>query len=596
MKKHLLTGLSLLWAMVALAGGTKPVTFTIDMTGPSTDTFLIEVLVHKLSEENKVFQFASTAPGTYQIMDIGRFVSNFKAYDKKGKAIEVKQLSVNQFELAQPSKVARITYAVAETFDTQVKENMIYRMAGSSLEKDHALINTHCMLGYFHGMQEADMLIGLKYPAEWKVGTPLSQDKNGFYMASDFDFAVDSPILLGRLTEANLDVEGKKIEVYTYSKTDMIKSSDLMGAMKDIFVAANTFVKGFPIDRYVLLFHFEDQGWGAWEHSYSSEYVLKEEPFTPEKAASVNSIAAHEIFHMVTPLNIHSEIIEQFNFVTPTPSQHLWLYEGITEWASDLMQLRAGLTTTEEFLAQVREKILVDERFDASYSLVKLALTSYTPEGQRQYSNIYYRGSLVPTLLDILLLEKSNGTRGLREVILELTKKYGPEKAFSEKDFFDEFVAMTYPEVGEFMDMYVKNANPLPMAEYFAKLGISFHLEKTLDEMVADRGHGLDYNGTNIYVANAEKRSIQEGLVLGDIVLKINDIEAIAANFGKIVPILQGTKNGDTLNYVVKRGEEEVALALSVGEKKKVEKYLFTVDENPSDAQKALREAWLKNL
>jgi hypothetical protein len=58
----------------------------------------------------------------------------------------------------------------------------------------------------------------------------------------------------------------------------------------------------------------------------------------------VTDIAAHEFFHVVTPLNIHSEIIEHFNFVmTPVPSRHLWLYEGTTEWAAHAMQLRAGL-------------------------------------------------------------------------------------------------------------------------------------------------------------------------------------------------------------------------------------------------------------
>ena len=44
-----------------------------------------------------------------------------------------------------------------------------------------------------------------------------------------------------------------------------------------------------------------------------------------EVGVAVTDMAAHEFFHIVTPLNIHSEIIEHFNFATPTPSQHLWL-------------------------------------------------------------------------------------------------------------------------------------------------------------------------------------------------------------------------------------------------------------------------------
>src|SRR5690606_36693527 len=116
--------------------------------------------------------------------------------------------------------------------------------------------------------------------------------------------------------------------------------SGLMDAMREVFIATNKFDEGFPINRYVLLFHFEDQNVGAWEHSYSSEYVLKEAPLNEAYVSLINGVAAHEIFHMITPLHLHSEVISEFNFVTPSPSQHLRLYEGLTEWSSDMVLLR----------------------------------------------------------------------------------------------------------------------------------------------------------------------------------------------------------------------------------------------------------------
>ena len=112
----------------------------------------------------------------------------------------------------------------------------------------------------------------------------------------------------------------------------------------------------------------------------------------------------------MTPLNIHSEIIEHFNFVTPVPSQHLWLYEGTTEWAAHAMQLRSGLKSPEDYLAKVIQKMQIDRaKFDSTYSLRELALTSYSDSGQAQYGNIYMRGALTAGLLDIRLLELSQG-------------------------------------------------------------------------------------------------------------------------------------------------------------------------------------------
>ena len=83
--------------------------------------------------------------------------------------------------------------------------------------------------------------------------------------------------------------------------------------MNGMLQAAGRFLGKLPVDRYTFLYHFEDKGAGAWEHSFSSEYVLPESPYTDSVGRQVTDIAAHEFFHVVTPLNIHSEIIEHFN-------------------------------------------------------------------------------------------------------------------------------------------------------------------------------------------------------------------------------------------------------------------------------------------
>lgn len=472
----LLTGIIL----VSCGQKTASLDYIINLNDRSNDEFKVELNVKGLTDENNIYQFAATAPGTYQTMNIGRFVRSFKAFDKKGNEIATEKTGENQWKLSTPKKIRKIVYSVAETWDTPVSEMDIYKMAGTSMEDDHVLINAHCVIGYPFGLQGSPLTISLAYPEEWKVGTALSRNEQGAFVANSFDHAVDSPILLGRLTEASADFNGTKIELYTYSKTDKIKSADLLESMRAMLNAANDFVVDFPVDRYTFLFHFEDHNAGAWEHSYSSEYVYIEDDYAVDGGPKITSTAAHEFFHIITPLNIHSEVIEQFNFVTPTPSNHLWLYEATTEWASDMMQVRGGIMTLEELLGQLRYKLRVDDYyFDSSYSLVRLAETSFTEDGQRQYSNIYYRGAVIINMLDILLLEKSDGKRGLREVVNELSKTYGPNRAFSEEEFFNTFVEITYPEVGEFFDKYIKKAEPLPLKEYYAKVGVNFWPEVT---------------------------------------------------------------------------------------------------------------------
>jgi predicted metalloprotease with PDZ domain len=469
---------SALFVLLALASAearaAPPVlTYRIDLNRRADDQFRVSLSVTGLTAANAIYQFAATAPGTYQVMDIGRYVRDFEAMDARGRPVPAERVSVNQWRLADPARVRTIRYRIAETWDTPVPEHQVYLMCGTSLEADHALINPHAVIGYPAGLQGTPVRLRLAYPHDWVVGTSLARDKAGEYVAASYDELVDSPILLGRLSEAHTRVTGVPVAIYTYSKTGQITSAQLLGAMNGMLQAAGRFLGKLPVDRYTFLYHFEDKGAGAWEHSFSSEYVLPERPYTDSVGKQVTDIAAHEFFHVVTPLNIHSEIIEHFNFVTPVPSQHLWLYEGTTEWAAQKMQLEGGLKTPEQYLQTVITKMRVDRAaFDTSYSLRELALTSYSDSGQKQYANIYQRGAVTAGLLDLRLLDLSEGRQGLRDLILELTRKYGKRRAFPESTLVDTLVAMTDPRIREFFDRYVWDAQRLPVAEYYDKLGI----------------------------------------------------------------------------------------------------------------------------
>jgi predicted metalloprotease with PDZ domain len=72
------------------------------------------------------------------------------------------------------------------------------------------------------------------------------------------------------------------------------------------------------------------------------------------------------------------------------------------------------------------------------------------------------------------LLELSNGEKGLRELILELIETYGPENAFTDATFFAVLKSITYPEIEDFINRYIKGTDALPLTEYFDKLGIEF--------------------------------------------------------------------------------------------------------------------------
>jgi predicted metalloprotease with PDZ domain len=450
--------------------------YEVNLDDRSDDTFKVRMFVDDLTEDNAIIQFPATTPGTYDIHDIGRYVTTFKAYDANYNELDATHSSTNQWTLSDPENTHILEFEVKETFDTPVAEHDIYKMAGTSIENRHTLFNAFDILCYPTGLKERDFYLNIDYPSSWSVGTSLPKE-NGFYFATDYDKLVDSPLLMGFITSASVVVDGAEISVHSFSQNNLIQASQILNDMTVILNDASAFLNGLPVDRYSFLYLFDEFGAGALEHSYSSVYVLHDQPYSPDFGESLRNIAAHEFFHIVTPLNIHSEIIEDFNFAVPTPSEHLWLYEGVTEWASHMMQYRNQTINLTTLLAQFQHKKAWADAYSQTMSLSEMSLTCYTQTGGAEFGNVYNKGALVAALLDIRLLELSGGTKGLREVILDLIEEYGADQAFSEENFFDDLAQLTgYPtEINDFLNRYVAGTDALPLVDYFNLIGITYN-------------------------------------------------------------------------------------------------------------------------
>lgn len=564
--------------------------FYVNLNERADDLFYVTLYPEKLTEKNNIYNFAATAPGTYQLMNIGRYVRSFNVFDGNGEEIQTEKISENRWSISEPEKTEKIVYSIAETWDTPVDKYSIFLMAGTSIEDDHVLINNQCVFGYFDGMQNYPISLKLDYPEEWKIGTALDKNSEGFYTAENYDFLVDSPILLGRLTDAKLNVSRTEIGVYTYSKTDLIKAQDLLDAVKDIIFAAEKFLVKLPVDRYTFLFHFEDVSAGAWEHSYSSEYVFAESQLTPDYIGFIASFVSHEFFHIITPLNIHSEVITNFNFAEPKMSQHLWLYESVTEWASNAVQLRGGLFSLQDYLNDVTEKLNQSEGYRKDLSLTELAHNSF--ELQDQFYIVYCRGAVTMTLLDILLLEKSGGKRGLREVINELSKDYGPKKSFSEENFFREFTERTFPEVMDFFDKYVIGSEPLPVKEYFNKLGIDYFETAGFDSSQIGFEYKAGFNNGKLFIETSENDNLP--VKPGDVFYKYEGKEILPKDIGTMYSEITKMKPGEIVHFIMKRGDDEYKFDYKL-QPKKIKNYLMS-NPNPTEIQRCLKEAWMQNL
>jgi predicted metalloprotease with PDZ domain len=70
----------------------------------------------------------------------------------------------------------------------------------------------------------------------------------------------------------------------------------------------------------------------------------------------MKDVVSHEFFHIVTPLTIHSKEIHYFDYNSPKMSEHLWMYEGVTEYFA-IFSNQSRLIPEEEFYSRMAERL-----------------------------------------------------------------------------------------------------------------------------------------------------------------------------------------------------------------------------------------------
>jgi predicted metalloprotease with PDZ domain len=323
----------------------------------------------------------------------------------------------------------------------------------------------------------------------------------------------------------------------------------------------------------------------------------------------LRDFAAHEFFHIVTPLTVHSQEIENFDFNAPKMSQHLWMYEGVTEYFAGHMQVQYGLISPEQYIGMLQEKMTGADHYrnDVPFTEIsKLTLDTY----HDQYANVYQKGALIGLCLDIKLRGLSNGEYGLRNLMLDLSKKYGKNRAFNDDELFDVITKMTYPEIGEFFDKHVKGSEKLPLEEVLNEVGILYVAEEKF------RDYSLGIGNDNItiaelegkqklMIANADSMNAMGkalGFQNGDILLKINgeQIPDLGPELGSFIQKnMMGLQEGKTLSYTVMRKDgtgtnKEVELSAPVVKIDMVRKHNLSPSPVATPQQLALRDSWLQ--
>jgi len=594
------------------AAKSNVVDVNINLVDVKDDKVLVTVTPPQIKTDEIIYSIPKTVPGTYSTDNYGKYSDSFKAYDAKGNELTVKRIDDNSWSISNAKTLKKITYLVGDTFDTEKGTGFgnddVFSPAGTNINAGvNFLVNTHGFVGYFQDKLNIPYKVTITHPETlWGATSMTDEDASNtsdVFTTSRYAVLVENPIMYSKPDYTTFNVNGMDILIAVYSPTGKFTAESITPEMKTMMTAQKNFLgKVNATKKYTVLLYLSSMakddahGFGALEHPTATTVVLPETMPKDKLVESMKDVVSHEFFHIVTPLTIHSKEIQFFDYNAPKMSEHLWMYEGVTEYFANLFQINQGLINENEFYTRIADKIEEAKGLNDTMSFTVMSKNVLEQPYKDQYLNVYQKGALIGMCIDIIIREKSNGERGILDLMHKLSNEYGVEKPFNDDELFAKITELTYPEVGEFLNKYVAGTTPIPYDFYLAKVGVGKASEKVPGSIFIKGQNpyiGVD-KATKVINVRPE---IDLNVFFTNLNLKANDqilaVNNKAYNLDNIYDLITESENwkeNDPITIKIKRAGAEQTIKGTV----KIpfeEKETFKVID-PS--KEKLRNAWLK--
>jgi predicted metalloprotease with PDZ domain len=602
--------------------------YSVDLTRIKNDKAYVHLHCPGLNQDTVIFHFPKTIPGTYKELDYGEMIDSIEPKDHDGNLLSFEKIGKNIFQITGARDLTMIHYWVDDTWDHPKAMKRIWPMGGTNIEKDeNFVINASGWFGFFDGLELVPIQVSLTQPEGMRAFTALpveSKFENTIvFNARDYHQLIDCPIMVSESDTATFMVANTKVYIETYFNGEEYGYADLIKKeIQPSMEAVATFTDSLPVDEYHFIMYIRDGrefmktlqskevgiitkaktaiknvtlfGMGALEHGNSSFYALTD--FGDSSYTSmIKRVSLHEFMHIFTPLNLHSKYIGEFDYVNPKMSKHLWLYEGITEYFAYLIQVQSGLITPLDFFAeQMGGKIRRASRYpETKVPFTEMSERVFEKKYGRHYSQVYQRGAIMGLLLDIEIIRLTKGKKTLKDIVLELASKYGPNQSFDEETFFDEFTSLVHPELRQWFADYVEGTIPLDIEGGLSQIGVEYskkgkhQVPKRILKDYGSKEHRLSFGKYKKVKKVGKKDPI--GFKVGDKIDTDKIREKFYDNNG--FPMEEGTD----VKITVKRDDKIIELPYTLELKERKYKHRLQIIKEQSETQNKYYLVWLGN-
>lgn len=557
MKQILLFAISFL----AYQLSAQTIAYQLRMPKPQNHYFEVEMTLSDFKEKELNLKLPVWAPGSYLVREFSKNLNLVKAFDENGKEIQVVKKTKNTWTVkANGEKKIKVKYEVY-SFELSVRT--------SFLDLTHGFVSGSGVFMYVDGYKDKSGLLEIvKHPTFSTITTALpkakmsiAKDGSESFEFSNYDQLVDCPIEIGNHLVFDFTAAGVKHTVAMYGEGNF----DVPTLKKDMakVVQAATDVFGVnPNKEYVFIIHNVVDGQGGLEHTNSTTLSVNRWTYQGAEYTGFLSLVAHEYFHLWNVKRVRPIELGPFDYDQENYTSLLWVMEGFTSYYEKLILVRAGFMSKEDFLNKLQGSInyvegSVGTRVQpVAHASFDAWIKAYRPtENSANTSMTYYsRGSVIASVIDILIIDNSKGKQCLDHFFQHLYKKYFIEmnRGFSETEFKTELEKFVGKNLDEFYKKYIDGTEILPYAEVFDKVGISI-IDNT--SFKPSFGATVREEGGKVMVKNVRAGSSAEeaGISVGDEIVGCNSYRVDQA---MLEAMMSGLGTAETADLLIAREEK----------------------------------------
>ena len=574
----------------------QTIAYQLRMPKPQNHYFEVEMTLSDFKEKELNLKLPVWAPGSYLVREFSKNLNLVKAFDENGKEIQVVKKTKNTWTVkSNGEKKIKVKYEVY-SFELSVRT--------SFLDLTHGFVSGSCVFMYVDGYKEKKGTLEIVKPTFFKtISTALpkasisiARDGSESFEFANYDQLVDCPIEIGNQVVFDFMASGVKHTVAMYGEGNY----DIPSLKRDMakVIETETAVFGVnPNKEYVFIVHNVVEGQGGLEHCNSSTLSVNRWTYGGSDYLNFLNLVAHEYFHLWNVKRIRPIELGPFDYDQENYTSLLWVMEGFTSYYDELLLLRAGFYTKEEFLNKLQGSINYVEGSVGSrvqpvaHASFDAWIKAYRPtENSSNTTMTYYtRGYVLGAIFDAMIIDHSKGKQCLDHFLQHLYKKFYVElnRGFSEAEFKTELEKFTGKNLDDFFKKYINGTEILPYAEVFDKVGLNV---KDITTFKPSLGASVRDEGGKVMVKNVRAGSCAEdaGISVGDEIVGCNGNRVDQSMFEAM---MAGLNTAETAELLIARDEKLFSVKVRMTNFRKLAFQLVKQSETKNET---LYNYWLR--